>query len=220
MSENQGDVEKTEDSTGVERKEERQEEINWEIETEKAREEAKLNYDKYIRAVADLENYRKRTLKEKDEIISLAKEYLVLKLVDVLDNFDRAVAAAKTSADFDSFHRGVELICKQLTQILEREGLKAYSAKGEKFDPQRHEAILTVETDNFPPDTVVDEISKGYIFRDKVVRPALVTVSKGVESVKELSVVPPNDIGEHDVGKEIDESSREFRENKESSDEK
>jgi len=135
-------------------------------------------HDKHLRAVAELSNYRKRVQKEREDLMRLAREDLVLKLVDVLDNFDRALVAAKTMSDFDSFHKGVELILKQMSQTLEREGLVPFPSKGQPFDPTKHEAVMMVETNKHPPGIVVDEISRGYTLGDKVVRPALVTVSR------------------------------------------
>jgi molecular chaperone GrpE len=135
-------------------------------------------HDKHLRAVAELSNYRKRVQKEREELMRFVREDLVLKLVDVLDNFDRALVAAKTKSDFDAFHKGVELILKQMSQTLEREGLVPFTSKGQPFDPTKHEAVMTVETDQHPPGIVMDEISRGYTLGDRVVRPALVTVSK------------------------------------------
>jgi molecular chaperone GrpE len=127
-------------------------------------------HDKHLRAVAELSNYRKRVQREREELMRLAREDLVLKLVDVLDNFDRALAAAKTMSDFESFHKGVELILKQMSQTLEREGLVPFESKGQTFDPTKHEAVMTVETDQHPPGIVMDEISRGYTLGDRVVR--------------------------------------------------
>ncbi len=150
------------------------------LEEEMARLKAQVEdkHDKHLRAVAELSNYRKRVQREREELMRLAREDLVLKLVDVLDNFDRALVAAKTMSDFESFHKGVELILKQMSQTLEREGLVPFDSKGQPFDPTKHEAVMTVETDQHPPGIVIDEISRGYTLEDRVVRPALVTVSK------------------------------------------
>jgi molecular chaperone GrpE len=149
-----------------------------EAELAKAQAEVADKHDKHLRAAAELSNYRKRVQKEREDLMRLAREDLVLKLVDVLDNFDRALQAAKTMSDFDAFHKGVEFILKQMGQTLEREGLVPFCSKGQPFDPTRHEAVFMVETEKHPPWTVVEEISRGYSLRDKVVRPALVTVSK------------------------------------------
>jgi molecular chaperone GrpE len=150
------------------------------LEEELAQAKAQLEdkHDKHLRAVAELSNYRKRVQKEREELMRFAREDLVLKLVDVLDNFDRALVAAKTMSDFDAFHKGVELILKQMSQTLEREGLVPFDSKGQPFDPTKHEAVMTVETEQHPPGIVMDEISRGYSLGDRVVRPALVTVSR------------------------------------------
>lgn len=150
------------------------------LEEELAQAKARIEdkHDKHLRAVAELSNYRKRVQKEREELVRFAREDLVLKLVDVLDNFDRALVAAKTMSDFDAFHKGVELILKQMSQTLEREGLVPFASKGQPFDPTKHEAVMTVETEQHPPGIVMDEISRGYTLGDRVVRPALVTVSR------------------------------------------
>jgi molecular chaperone GrpE len=153
-------------------------------------------HDKHLRAVAELSNYRKRVQKEREELMRLSREDLVLKLVDVLDNFDRALVAAKTMSDFDAFHKGVELILKQMSQTLQREGLVAFDSKGQAFDPTMHDAVMVVETDKHPPGIVVDEINRGYRLGERVVRPAIVTVSKekGKAELAPEGEAPPAEI--------------------------
>ncbi len=150
------------------------------LEAELAKVKAELadKHDKHLRAAAELSNFRKRVQKEREDLMRLAREDLVLKLVYVLDNFDRALQAARTMSDFDAFHKGVELILKQMSQTLEREGLVPFSSQGQPFDPTKHEAVMMIETDKHRPGLVVEEISRGYTLGDKVVRPALVSVSK------------------------------------------
>ncbi len=96
----------------------------------------------------------------------------------VLDNFERAVAASKDSRDFDSLLKGIDMIQRQLGQTLEQEGLKAMEAVGEAFNPEFHQAVMQVESDEHEEGIVVEELQKGYVFKDKVLRPAMVKVSK------------------------------------------
>jgi len=140
--------------------------------------------DKYLRALAELDNYRKRVRKEKEEIIERANERLMLELIPILDNFERGMEAAKNSEEFDSLYKGIELIYKGFKEIVEREGLQSFTAIGDKFDPSKHEAVSLIETEEHSPDIVLDEIYKGYMLNGKLIRPAKVIVSKGGKSAK------------------------------------
>jgi molecular chaperone GrpE len=143
---------------------------------------AEENFDKYLRALADLDNSRKRIAKEYIEKEAEANRNLIAKLLPVLDNLERAMGQAQKSACANescrTFIQGVEMIDGQFRKLLEAEGLKHFTSKGEEFDPVRHEAILAIETDQHPPNTVMDEVEKGFLFNNKVLRPARVTVSK------------------------------------------
>ncbi|MDQ7798909.1 MAG: nucleotide exchange factor GrpE [Candidatus Edwardsbacteria bacterium] len=140
------------------------------------------NFDKYVRAMADFDNYRKRVAKEYLEKEAEANRNMIAKLLPVLDNFDRAIEASRSGAENDealrSFHQGVQMIDQQIHKILENEGLKPFSSKGEEFDPARHDAVLSIETAEHEPNQVLDEVEKGFVFRGKVLRHARVTVSK------------------------------------------
>lgn len=140
------------------------------------------NFDKYLRAMAELDNYRKRVAKEYQEREAEANRNLLAKLLPVLDNFDRALEAAKNheekSEAFESFYQGIKLIDQQIHDLLEQEGLKEFNSQGEEFDPNRHDAMLVIETDEHEPGTVLDEIERGFAYRGKVLRHARVTVSR------------------------------------------
>ncbi len=127
---------------------------------------------------AEYDNFRKRTIREKEELAKYATEKIIIELLPVLDNFERGLAASKKSQDFDSLVVGVEMIRRQLTGALEKEGLVPIEAAGQEFDPNKHEAVMHVESDEHPPNTVVEELQKGYCLRDKVVRPSMVKVCK------------------------------------------
>ncbi len=138
--------------------------------------------DKYARRQADFENFRKRVDRERSETYNRAVADLVAKLLPVLDNLGRALdteasVEATESDEFRHFLSGVDLIYKQLSGVLETLGVKPVSAVGEHFDPHVHEAVVTEETDDYEPDTVMQEIVRGYRLGDKLLRPALVKVA-------------------------------------------
>ena len=143
----------------------------------KAKAKAEDHYGQLQRLQADFDNYRKRTQKERIELIKYASERLVVELLPVLDNFDRAVSAAKVNPDFTSFSQGVEMILRQMQTALSKEGLKAMEAVGQPFDPNLHEAVLRVDSEEHPENTVVEELQKGYYLKEKVLRPCMVKVS-------------------------------------------
>ena len=146
---------------------------------EKTEKEYKELEDRLLRLAAEFDNYKKRTVREFQSIIKNANEELISQLVETLDNFQRALDSAKSSNDFDSFHKGVELIYQHFKDILGKEGLKEIKAIGEPFDPYLHEAVMQQESDKFPDGIVMDEISKGYTLNDKVIKHTKVIVSKG-----------------------------------------
>ena len=134
------------------------------------------------RRQADFENYRKRMDRERNETYNRVVADVAEKLLPVSDNLKRALEAeasveAAESDEFRHFLSGVDLIWKQLTGVLDALGVKPISAVGEKFNPHIHEAVVTEATDEYEPDTVVQEIRSGYRLGDKLIRPALVKVS-------------------------------------------
>lgn len=134
------------------------------------------------RRQADFENYRKRMDRERNETYNRVVADVAEKLLPVSDNLKRALEAeasveAAESDEFRHFLSGVDLIWKQLTGVLDALGVKPISAVGEKFNPHIHEAVVTEATDDYEPDTVIQEIRSGYRLGDKLIRPALVKVS-------------------------------------------
>lgn len=132
---------------------------------------------RYLRAQADFDNFRRRTMKEKEELAQYASMKLITQLLPVIDNFDRAMAAASTTGDYESLAKGVEMIFRQLEQTLIQEGLKPMNVVGEPFNPEFHQAIMQVQSDEHEEGIIVEEVQKGYILKDKVLRPAMVKVS-------------------------------------------
>ncbi|MDR3289233.1 MAG: nucleotide exchange factor GrpE, partial [Peptococcaceae bacterium] len=148
-----------------------------ERELEKAREQAEDYLKNWQRLQAEFDNYRKRTQREKEEVVKYASEHLIKALLPILDNFERATASAQTHNDFQGYAQGVELIFRQFANVLLKEGLQPIAADGQVFDPQRHEAVLRVESESHPENTIVEEVQKGYLLKDKVIRPSMVKVS-------------------------------------------
>jgi molecular chaperone GrpE len=137
--------------------------------------------DEILRRAADSENFRKRIFREKEEAIRYANAGLLSDVVPIIDDFERAIQSAEESKDFAAFHAGVSLIEKQLVSVLERNwGLKRFSAEGELFDPERHEAIAAEESDEHDTSVVLEEYQKGYFLHDRVLRPSKVKVAKPI----------------------------------------
>ena len=147
---------------------------------EKNKQAEELN-DKYLRAYADLDNYRKQMQKKMEDYRRSYEIEFFNKIIPILDSFDRALSGAEFNANFDNFYKGIEIIHRQLKETLKSLGLIEFSGLGEVFDPSRHEAVATVSTDEQPEDIIVEEISKGYIVDDRVIKPAKVYVSKQKE---------------------------------------
>lgn len=148
------------------------------LKEELAREKARADeyYNRFLRVQADFDNFRKRTLKEKEEFWKYASEPLVTALLPVLDNFQRALETPP--GDAEKLLEGVQMIYRQLQEVLEKEGLQLISARGEEFDPNKHEAVMQEETDQYPDNTVMEEMRKGYFFKDRLIRPAMVKVAR------------------------------------------
>jgi molecular chaperone GrpE len=144
--------------------------------------EASENYDRYLRQTAELENFKKRVNRERDEAIRFANEALVKELLPIVDNLERAVAHSKGGGNGKPLVEGVELVLRGLFDILAKHGVVQISAIGQPFDPQKHEAMAQVEHSTYEPNTVVEEYHKGYLLRDRLLRPALVSVAKAPKS--------------------------------------
>lgn len=132
--------------------------------------------DRYLRTLADYENFRKRNEREKNEYFRYALGGTMKELLPVLDNFDRALEHAEEG---DEFHKGTLLIYKQLWDVLQKAGLKAIDESGVRFDPKIHEAVVREEDASVPSQTVTAVLQKGYFLNDRLLRPALVKVAVG-----------------------------------------
>lgn len=134
---------------------------------------------KYTRLQADFANFKKRTATEKLQISEVVKADVIESVLPVIDNFERAlqVPQDKLTDDVKSFMSGYEMIYKQLLQVLEKEGVKKIDAKGKPFDPNFHQAVMRVPSDEYDDDVVVEVLQEGYTLGDKTLRPAMVKVA-------------------------------------------
>ncbi|HBO83409.1 MAG: nucleotide exchange factor GrpE [Deltaproteobacteria bacterium GWC2_42_11] len=145
---------------------------------EKKTKECEDNYNRFLMAVADLDNYKKRSEKEKEELINFANERLIKELIGVVDNIERAFGHINTDVDVAALRDGIRLTLDQFLSILKKFGLEQVSAIGENFDPCRHEAICQEERGDCEPGTVIREYQKGYYLKDRLIRPSMVVISK------------------------------------------
>ena len=136
-------------------------------------EEEALNA-KYLRLMADFQNYRRRTEKEKNDIYAFANEKIVSELLNVIDNFERALAAA---TEGDSFAEGIKLIFKQLQGVLEKSGVAEIEALGQDFDPNFHNAVMMEDSAEYESGKVTEVMQKGYLLNNRVIRPSMVKVA-------------------------------------------
>ena len=132
-----------------------------------------------LRSQADFENYKKRCAREKEEAIKYANSSLLERLVTIIDNFELGLAAAKEQGENSPIYSGMVLVQKQLNDLLAENGLQSIEAEGKRFDPNLHEAIAHEPSDQVPEETVLRQVSRGYRFKDRLLRPAKVVVSSG-----------------------------------------
>lgn len=144
-----------------------------ETSSQQAEEDEALN-TKYLRLLADFQNYKRRAEKEKGDIYAYANEKLVTQLLDVIDSFERALMHESADA---SFAEGMRMIFKQLTGVLEKAGLEEINALGEDFDPNFHNAVMMEDNADFESGKVTEVMQKGYLLNKKVIRPSMVKVN-------------------------------------------
>lgn len=150
------------------------EEVN-EVEQWKA--QAEENHNRLLRTLADMENLRRRVRKEQEDLAKYASLKVIENLLPALDNFERALAADKETLTVDTLLQGVSMVYRQMVQVFEQEGLRVIEAQGTPFDPHKHQAVMQAEDPNYESGIVVEELQKGYQFKDRVVRPAMVKVN-------------------------------------------
>ncbi len=137
--------------------------------------------ERYLRVQAEYANYRNRTEREKSEIYARAGESIVSNLLEVKDNFDRALSSVTEEERELSFYQGIEMVANQFNEILAEKGLQEIEAMGQPFDPNHHQAVMQMDDENAEPNHVIQVLQKGYQYGDKILRPSMVVVSKQKE---------------------------------------
>ena len=148
---------------------------------EKEKEIAELK-DKYLRTLAESENARKRIRQQSEESVRIQRESILRDLLPIIDNLERALAAARDGTDPKTILDGVQMTVRALLDFLRTQGVTPVASVGQAFDPARHEAVDHVPSDVHPPNTVVDEFHRGYQIGERILRPARVSVAKGTGS--------------------------------------
>ncbi|MEW6334166.1 MAG: nucleotide exchange factor GrpE [Thermodesulfobacteriota bacterium] len=144
-------------------------------ETEKA---AAENYDRYLRVMAEFDNYRKRAVREKADAVKFGNENLLRDILPLMDNIDRAMDHACNSNDFDAFKQGLKMLQDQLMVCLQKHGVEQIEAVGKDFDPHVHEAMMQVDSKEHEERKVVGEFERGYLLNGRLLRPAKVSVCR------------------------------------------
>ena len=147
-------------------------------ELKKKAEERDTYFDQLLRTKAEFMNYQKRVAKEHESTAQFAVQNLILDFLPELDNFDRALKLADDSNDFDKFVEGIKLIEEQLFKVLGKYGVESIETAGKAFDPNLHEAVMEEENNEMPHHTIIDEFQRGFLLKERVIRPSKVKVSK------------------------------------------
>lgn len=153
-----------------------------------AQEGSKNDYDLYVRSQAEMENVKKRNAKEKEEWVKYANETLIKDILPVMDNLENAISHSHNEDSLQALREGVELTLKGLKDSLVKSGLEEVKAEGEPFDPCFHHAVSELEDNSLKAGIILHELQKGYLLKQRLIRPAMVVVSKG----------GPNDVTDHD----------------------
>jgi len=144
---------------------------------EAAERQARENHDRFLRIAAELDNFRKRKEREISDLRKYANQTLLRELLGVVDNLERALASARENGQPEALMEGVEMTLKELLKIFDQFGVTPIEALEQPFDPNHHEAVMQAPSDAFPANTVIRELQKGYLLRDRLLRPAMVVVS-------------------------------------------
>ncbi|NOQ42030.1 MAG: nucleotide exchange factor GrpE [Desulfuromusa sp.] len=155
-----------------------------------ALEEAKIHQEQYLRTLADMENLRKRTQRDKEQLVKFANEGILREILSVIDNLERAVEHAEQADNDDGLLEGVQMTLTQFGQVLNRCGVEPVEAVGQPFDPAFHQAMGQLESEEYPVNTVIQQAQKGYQLNNRLLRPAFVMLAKApiIEATEETTV--------------------------------
>lgn len=153
--------------------------------------------DKYLRLMAEFDNFKRRTAREYERLVEVANERLMLDLVEVRENFQRALSSTEKAADHEGFVKGMGLIFNRLEEILGKHGLRPFGEVGDEFDPALHDAMMTAPNDTVPEGQLAELYERGYRLKEKVIKHAKVIVSAG----------PPSGGGGDEAGEEADQEN-------------
>jgi len=146
---------------------------------EELQEESKKNFDLYLRSQADIENIKKRNIKDKEDWVRYSNETLIKEMLPVIDNLEKAISHAQNENSFDALKEGVKLTLKGFMDTLTKSGLEEVKAQGKPFDPSYHQAVSQQEDNNVEVGIILEELQRGYTLNERLIRPAMVVVSKG-----------------------------------------
>ena len=148
------------------------------IELESARQETKETYDRFLRISAEFENYKKRSAREMDDFRKFANQSLIKEMLAVVDNLERALISSNGNSSVDKcMTDGVNLTLREILKVFEKFNVKPIESIGQPFDPNFHQAMMQEETDDYPENTVITELQKGYMIHDRLLRPSMVVVA-------------------------------------------
>ena len=147
-------------------------------ELESARQETKETYDRFLRISAEFENYKKRSAREMDDFRKFANQSLIKEMLAVVDNLERALVSSNGNSSVDKcMTDGVNLTLREILKVFEKFNVKSIKSIGQPFDPNFHQAMMQEETDDYPENTVITELQKGYMIHDRLLRPSMVVVA-------------------------------------------
>jgi molecular chaperone GrpE len=154
-------------------------------ELEAKKKEAFENHDKWLRLCAEFDNFKKRMQREKTDFIKYAGEKIVRDLLPIMDDLDRAIMAGKENHKDEDFIKGIEMVVNQIINSFKTHGAKPFDSLGQIFDPNKHQAVSKISTADHEDHTVMEELRKGWMFSDRLIRPAMVIVAENETKAKD-----------------------------------
>jgi len=154
-------------------------------EVEAKKKEANKNYDKWLRLCAEFDNFKKRIEREKADFIKYAGEKIVRDLLPIMDDLDRAIKAGKENHKKEDFIKGIEMVVNQIISTFKTHGAKPFDSLGKIFDPNKHQAVSKISTEDYEHHTITEEFRKGWMFGDRLIRPAMVVVAENETKEKD-----------------------------------